>query len=160
MCVSLRPRWPCPNVWLSLLSPGSSDSNCGSTWSESGLCPCWLMVAGQMAIFFWMFVSLLPMWSCVCVNVWVHMCWLSCFSRVRLFVTPWTAARQAPLSIGFSRQEYWSGLPCPPPGGLSDPGTEPTSHVSSLAGRFFTTLATSKAPYSVRLSLISVFCYF
>ena len=39
--------------------------------------------------------------------------------------TPWTAARQAPLSMGFSRQESWSGLPCPPPGGLPDPGVEP-----------------------------------
>ena len=47
---------------------------------------------------------------------------LSC---VRLFATPWTAARQAPLSMGFSRQEYWSGLPCPPPGDLPNPGIEP-----------------------------------
>ena len=44
------------------------------------------------------------------------------FSHVRLFVTPWTVARQAPLSMGFSRQGYWSGLPCPPPGDLPDPG--------------------------------------
>ena len=42
-----------------------------------------------------------------------------------LFVTPWTAARQAPLSMGFSRQEYWSGLLCPPQGDLPDPGTDP-----------------------------------
>ena len=48
-------------------------------------------------------------------------------SRVRLFVTPWTVAYQAPLSIGFSRQEYWSGLPLPSPGGLPDPGIEPRS---------------------------------
>ena len=41
---------------------------------------------------------------------------LSCFSHVQLFVTPWTVAHQAPLSMGFSRQEYWSGLRCPPPG--------------------------------------------
>ena len=52
----------------------------------------------------------------------------------------WTAARQAPLSVGFSRQEYWSGLPFPPPGDLPDPGIEPTSPVSpALAGGFFTT---------------------
>ena len=58
-------------------------------------------------------------------------------------VTPWTAARQAPLSTGFSRQEYWSGLPCPPPGDLPNPETEPTSLKSpALAGRFFTTNAT------------------
>ena len=44
---------------------------------------------------------------------------LSCFSHVRLFATPWTVASQAPLSMGFSRQEYWSGLPCPAPGEFS-----------------------------------------
>ena len=48
-------------------------------------------------------------------------------SHVRLFVTPWTTAHQAPLSMGFSRQEYWSGWPCPPPGDLPDPGIEPLS---------------------------------
>ena len=47
---------------------------------------------------------------------------LSSFSRVQCFVTLWTVARQAPLSMGFSRQEYWSGLPFPPPGDLPDPG--------------------------------------
>ena len=52
------------------------------------------------------------------------------FSRVQLFVTPWTVARQAPLSMGFSRQEYWNGLPCPPPGDLPDPGIEPESLMS------------------------------
>ena len=45
-------------------------------------------------------------------------------SRVPLFATPWIAAHQAPLSMGFSRQEHWSGLPCPLPGDLSDPGIE------------------------------------
>ena len=48
-------------------------------------------------------------------------------SRVPLFVTPWTVAYQAPLSMGFSRQEYWSGLPFPSPGDLPDPGIEPRS---------------------------------
>ena len=48
-------------------------------------------------------------------------------SRVRLFATPWTAAHQAPLSMGFSRQEYWSGLPFPSPGDIPDPGIEPRS---------------------------------
>ena len=46
--------------------------------------------------------------------------------HVQLFVTPWAAARQAPLSMGLSRPEYWSGLPCPPLGHLPDPGIEPT----------------------------------
>ena len=57
-------------------------------------------------------------------------CVLSCFSCVQLLVTPWTAAHQIPPSMGFSRQEYWSGLPCPPPGDLPDSGTEPASPVS------------------------------
>ena len=48
-------------------------------------------------------------------------------SRVRLFVTLWTVAYQAPLSMGFSRQEYWGGLPFPSPGDLPDPGIEPRS---------------------------------
>ena len=52
---------------------------------------------------------------------------LSCFSLVRLFATPWTVAVQASLSMGFSRQEYWSGLLFPPPGDLSNPGIEPES---------------------------------
>ena len=57
-------------------------------------------------------------------------------SRVQLFATPWTVAHQAPLFMGFSRQEYWSGLPFPSPGDLPDPGTEPRSlalRVDSLA---------------------------
>ena len=61
-------------------------------------------------------------------------------SPVQLFVTSWTLARQVVLPIGFSRQEYWSGLPFPLPGDLPDPGIEPMSHVSpALIGRFFTT---------------------
>ena len=56
------------------------------------------------------------------------------------FVIPWTVACQAPLSVGFPRQEYWSGLPFLPPGDLPDPGTEPRSLESpALAGGFFTT---------------------
>ena len=49
------------------------------------------------------------------------------FSRGQLCVTLWIVAHQAPLSMGFSRQGYWSGLPCPPPGDLPDPGIEPVS---------------------------------
>ena len=59
---------------------------------------------------------------------------LSC---VQLFDTPWAVAHQVPLSMEFSRQEYWSVLPFPSPGYLSNPGIEPTS--SALAGRFFIT---------------------
>ena len=66
-------------------------------------------------------------------------------SRVQLFVTPWTVAHQAPLSMGFPRQEYWSGLPFPSPGDLTEPGIKPESPESpALAGRFFNTLPPEK----------------
>ena len=58
-------------------------------------------------------------------------------SYVRLFVILWTVAHQAPLSMGFSRQEDWSGLPFPPPGDLTDPGIKSVSPI--FAGGFFTT---------------------
>ena len=68
--------------------------------------------------------------------MYMHAQLLSC---VRLSVTLWTVACQAPLSVGFSRQEYWSGLPFPPSGDLPDPGIKPASLVSpALAGGFFT----------------------
>ena len=74
------------------------------------------------------------------------MCVLSHFSHVRIFAAAWTVARQAPLSMGFSRQEYWSGLPCPSPGDLRDPGTEPASLMSpALAGGFFSIRANWEA---------------
>ena len=57
-------------------------------------------------------------------------CMLICFSRVQLFVTPWTVAHQPSLSMGFSRREYWSGLLCPPPGDLLHPVIEPVSPVA------------------------------
>ena len=67
----------------------------------------------------------------------------SCLSLCNL----WAVARQVPLSMGLSRQEYWNGLPCPPPGDLPDPGIKPMSLVSlALAGRLFITSATWEAP--------------
>ena len=68
-------------------------------------------------------------------------CMLSCFSCVRLCASLWTVARQAPLSMGSSRQEYWSGLPCPPPGDLSEPGTEPAFLMSPALSAGFLPLA-------------------
>ena len=80
------------------------------------------------------------MWMCVRV--------LSHFSSIWLFVTLWTVARQAPLSLGFSRQEYWSGLPCPPPGGSSWPRDQTrVSCVSCIADGFFTTEPPGKTAY-------------
>ena len=74
-------------------------------------------------------------------------CVLSHFSPVWLFANLWTIVQQAPLSMGFSRQESWSGLPYPPPGDLPNPGIEPVPLLSpALAGRFFTTRVTWEAP--------------
>ena len=76
----------------------------------------------------------------------VRECMLSHFSCVQLFAILWTVARQALLFMGFSRKEYWNGLPCPPPGDLSDPGVEPMFVMSlTLAGGFFTNSATWEA---------------
>ena len=73
----------------------------------------------------------------------MHGYMLSCFSRIQLFVTLWTVAHQAPLFMGFSKQEYWSWLPCPSPGDFPYAGIEPVSIASSaLAAGFFTTSAT------------------
>ena len=81
---------------------------------------------------------LIPEYYCldifICYSSFVscmHAC-LSHFSCVWLFATLWAVAHQAPLSMGFSRQEYWSGLPCPPPGFLHNPGIKTTSLVSSI----------------------------
>ena len=79
---------------------------------------------------------------CVCVHIWV----LNHFSHVWLYVIPWTIASQAPLSMGSSRQEYWSGQPFPSPGDPPDPGIEPMSLISpALASGFFTASATREA---------------
>ena len=85
--------------------------------------------------------SLIFEYSCMCVcwrwKTHAHLCVLSCD---RVFGTPWTVACQAPLSMKFFRQEYWSGLPFPSPRNLPDPGIELTSFTSTaLAGGFFTT---------------------
>ena len=78
-------------------------------------------------------------------------CVLRCFNRVPPFATLWTVARPAPLSIGFSRQEYWSGCPCPPPGDLPDTDIKTVSLMSpALAGGFFTTSSTWEAHSDVQ----------
>ena len=72
-------------------------------------------------------------------------------------MTLWTVAHQASLSMGFSRQEYWRRLPCPPPGNLPNQGIEPTSLMSpAQAGKFFTTIAAWEAQTSVYLNSIFV----
>ena len=77
--------------------------------------------------------------ACVCMCVGAYNFWSCSFSCSVMSdsVTPWTVAHQGPLTTGFSRQEYWSGLPFPSPGDPPDPGMEPAS--PALAGGFFTT---------------------
>ena len=85
-------------------------------------------------------------------------CLLSCFSHIWLFATLWTVAHQAPLSTGFSRPEYWSGLPLHSLGDLPNPGIEIKYLASpALAGGFFTTSATLEAP-SNPLSSVQFSC--
>ena len=87
-------------------------------------------------------------WICNVTTLFMHMCVCSATSDLSNSATPWTVAHQAPLSMGFSRQEYWRGLPCPPPWDLPNPGIEPRSLMSpALAGQFFTTSATGEALY-------------
>ena len=81
-------------------------------------------------------------WLCP-LSPWEFVCTVSHFSHVWLCATLWMVTCQAPLSVGFSRQEYWSGWPCPSPGDLPDPGIEPESLMPlALASGFFTTSAT------------------
>ena len=93
-------------------------------------------------IFFFFCPNLFPN---IC-NHPVLSCLLSCFSHIQLFATLWTVGCQAPLSMGFSRQEYWSGLPCPSSGCLPNSGIKPVSLLSPAgACRFFTTSTTWEA---------------
>ena len=87
---------------------------------------------------------------------YLYLCvWVQWLSPVRLFVTSWIVACQAPLFRGFSRQEYWTGLLFPPPEDLPDLGIAPTSPVSpALGGRFLTTGPPQKSSLSVPISSI------
>ena len=78
------------------------------------------------------------------------------FSRVQLFVMPWTVSHLAPLSVGFSKKEYWSGLPLPSPGDLPNPGIEPLSLKSCIAGGFFTTSATWTATKMKTYNILTI----
>ena len=85
---------------------------------------------------------------------------LSCFSPVQLLVTSRTIAHQALLAMGFSKQEYWNGLPCPPPGDLPISGIKPASIVSpALTGGFFSLWATWETfPFDSMLNTSCIWC--
>ena len=91
-------------------------------------------------------------------------CVLNYFNHVQLFSALWTVARQTLLSMGFSRQEFWSGLTSPPPGDFPDPGIEPVSLTSpALAAGLFATIATWEAPcicvYVYKCAYIYIYIY-
>ena len=81
----------------------------------------------------------------------INQCLLNRLSCVWFCVTLWTAACQAPLSMGFSRQEYWSGLPCPPPGGMTQGSNLSLLRLLALAGRFFSTTITWEVQSTSRM---------
>ena len=87
-------------------------------------------------------VAISEYWYFIPFHCWIK--WHCALSPVQLFVTPWTVARQASLSMGFPRQEYWGGMPFPSPGTLPDPGIELKS--SALVGRFFSPLSHLGSP--------------
>ena len=95
---------------------------------------CWFYIL-QLYWICWLVLTV------VCVYVesleffYIWSCMLKCFSHVQFFATLWTVACLSPLSMGFSRETYWSGLPCPPPGDLSNPGIQSVSLTDALTGR-------------------------
>ena len=145
-----------------------------SGWPSLSLFPN-LRQPAQMSLHSWRFCILRHTWK----NSYLHppphlyrrilglwhpyawmLCMLSHFSHVWLFATPWTAAHQALLSIGLSREEYWSGLLCPPPGDFPNPGTEPKSFRSpALTGGFFTTSTTLEALMLSKFPPFAEICY-
>ena len=116
---------------LMTLAPFVPDPHSSRTASESPLSP------ALASLNHCLFIQSSPHWQLgVSFSLTVVLVTQSCPT----LVTPWTVARQAPLSMGFSRQEYWTGLPFPPPGNLPNPGIEPVSLASpALASGFFTT---------------------
>ena len=87
----------------------------------------------------------------------MHALVLSHFSHVQLYVTLWAVSHQTPMPMGFSRQEHWNGMPCPPPGNHLNPQTEPASLTSpTLAGGFFTTSATREAHTPERSPIMEI----
>ena len=103
----------------------------------------YMYVCIYICVFLWIYILYISIYICTCTHATAAAAksLLSHFSQVWLFATPWTIACQTPLSMEFPRQEYRRGLPCSPPGDLTDSGIEPVSLMSpALAGGFFTTL--------------------
>ena len=120
---------PCSLMPLFHTEPYLTTSGGGDTMSIFSTCR---LAAFPLLHCLWLWKGLMPFLS-----LWLLLCHLQAvsFSRVQLFASLWTVARQAPLSMGLSRREYWRRLPCPPAGDLPDPGMEPVLFRSpALAG--------------------------
>ena len=121
--------------------PPPSQEGVGPSWIDKSLLSSWGL---RTSVLEWVYVGCttvpIIIAAAVVLNtaelIYITACSYTLQSSFQLFGTPWAADHQAPLSTGFSRQEYWSGLPFPPPGNIPDPGIEPGS--PALAGRFFT----------------------
>ena len=122
--------------------------SCGKTdhtkrSETTGVCMC---MYTQMDVHTYIFIHM-------CTYMWCAVFWLVTQSGLTLFVTPWMAARQAPLSMGFPRQEYWSGLPFLSPGDLPNPGIQPL--YPALVGRFFYYWAPRESTHIYLLSILA-----
>ena len=148
VCISKLLVFPNPRVVLAGCRRKNGSQLC-STWAHFTLAMWQIFWSGVRTASFSLLLHnllIMQLWTnhsttslikwkwCLCipyhrtdVRISVPTCVLSHFSHFWLFVTPWIVAHQAPLSMGFSRQEYWRGLPLPSPGDLLHPGIEPAS---------------------------------
>ena len=136
-------QWQPTPVFLPGKFHGQQNLVVYCSWSHKGLDTTeWLSTLSYTSFTeVWDIIALCCVFILICIDS-NPVCVLSWFSHVRLFATLCAVACLAPLSMGFSRQEYWSGLPCSPPGDLPDPGMVPVSFMSpALPGRFFTSSA-------------------
>ena len=108
-------------------------------------------MVGFVVVVFQSFMPGLNSMCCAVLCLVAHSCLTPC--------DPMHCSLPAPLSMGFSRQEYWSGLPCPPPGDLPNPGIKPASPISpALVGLFFTISATWEAQFNHQFSSVAQLC--
>ena len=134
---------------LKSLSPQESllGPSCSNSSTEVSFCSMVVMKSPNAGTTLFSLLALCP-WAHYITSLWLlSSSYLACvLNHVRLFATPWTVARQAPLSTEFPRQEYWNGLLFPTPGNFPNSRTEPASLVSpALVGRFFTTVPSGKS---------------
>ena len=128
-----------PHLWSSFATLTSLQHIC-IIYAKYNIKQCHIFVLKSSRCFFISYID--------CHQRVLNVCVLSRFSHAQLFATPWTVAHQAPLSMGLSRQEYWRGLPCPPPWDLPNTGIQPMSLMSStLPSGFFASTTTWEAWY-------------